>query len=213
MSASVDVHDDNYAVLSVEIPPDHEPGSKLEVETEDGRVFSIVTNDKTQPGQRLNVRIPVNSESGSTVVVSDDITEASPPRDTAGTIVGTVVEGFDTAVKTAEKYTLFAFQKVKETADKYHIPEKIKTLSDATVQKAREIDEEYKVTEKVTAASHKVMDTAKSIDDKYKISDQATRFMHKSSEAINTTFKKFTGAEEAKPAPATAEAMPTGNTE
>ena len=64
------------------IPEAHYPGTQMTVQTDDGRMFSIIIPNNTKPGENLCVEIHDDAEGGCTVVVAENnksSSKHSPP--------------------------------------------------------------------------------------------------------------------------------------
>ena len=66
-------------IYEITIPPSGVPGSKINVQLEDGRLFEVIIPAGSTPGQILNVGIP-SSATGGTTAQADDVPSSSATR-------------------------------------------------------------------------------------------------------------------------------------
>lgn len=190
--------------VEVLIPSGVRSGDSINVQTVDGRIFSVVIPSNVQPGERLVVIIPQDCEGGSTVnagTVQVRVPNATSANGKAvgitaataivgtlliGPITGIVVAGValyaTTRNDTVGDYTRSAgglvcdaYAKGQEISTKYEIPQKLKAAGTATVNKMQAIDTEYNLSHKASVAGAELARQAKELDNKYAITATTSR--------------------------------------
>ena len=194
MDRSGDVEDELETIECV-VPADAVPGTSINVQTPDGRIYSVVVPEGYKAGDRLRVSVSHSSGEAQILSAKKEYTSATKAIGAAATgavigtllvgpVVGIVVAGAAVYATTREDqigdaarnvgtYAVSAFDKGTELAKQYHVPEKINAAASATKSKLMEINVEYKVTERISQGASAAASKAKEMDERYGISSKA----------------------------------------
>jgi hypothetical protein len=187
--------DDEMETIETYVPAGIKPGESMNVQTEDGRIFSVVVPEGLQVGDKL--RVSVSHSSGSSQVMSHNKEYSDSQKSIGaaaagavigtlllGPIVGVVVAGVAVYATTRDDKigdvsrsvgmaAMSVFDKGSELATKYQVKEKLSAAGNATVSKFNEIDSEYHVRDKVSEGASVLAAKAKELDAKHGISSKA----------------------------------------
>mmetsp|Transcript_23108 Transcript_23108/g.33854 ORF Transcript_23108/g.33854 Transcript_23108/m.33854 type:complete len:239 (-) Transcript_23108:290-1006(-) len=201
-------------IISVEIPPNHPPGSIINVRTDDGRIYELTVPPHTYPGDKISIEILDDTEGGSTVVMAQQGDEkmmnngnkACLGAAAAGGVIGCLLVGPLTGIvvagaalyastreddigstaRSAGNVAVSAYDKSVEAAEKYHIKEKVVEAGKATYNKAKELDDEYKIYDRAKEATAGVVKGAQDLDRKYDISGKTARALMSGAKAATS---------------------------
>ena len=187
--------EDELETIECVVPSEAIPGTSINVQTPDGRIYSVVVPEGYKAGDKLRVSVSHSSGEAQVVSAKKEYSTATKTIGAAATgavigtllvgpVVGIVVAGAAVYATTRDdqvgdvarnvgSYAASAFDKGAELAKQYQIPEKLNAAASATKSKLMEINEEYKVTEKVSQGASVAATKAKEMDERYGISSKA----------------------------------------
>lgn len=67
------------------------------------------------------------------------------------------------------------YGKAKDTAEKYHVTEKISAATHSTVEAAKKIDQDYHVVDTVKSATNEAVKSTRAMNEKYDITGKTSR--------------------------------------
>lgn len=186
--------DIDYETIECTIPSNVEPGVPMHVQTEDGRMFTVIVPSGYRTGDHLTVTIPRNAEGGSmttapSIPTSTTSTTVSTTSDTettvgqpmtytsnersigaaaVGAVIGTILLGpvVGVVVAGAAVYASTRDDRVGEAA------RSVGGVAYSAINATTELAEKYHVKEKLAAAGTATANKLSEINQEYKVTDK-----------------------------------------
>jgi hypothetical protein len=191
--------DHEMETIECTVPAGITSGELMNVQTQDGRIYSVQVPQGYSSGDLLRVAVTRSCSDGDSVQVMSQQHSYSNTQQTIGVaaasaivgtllvgpIVGVVVAGVAVYASTRDDQigdvargvggaAMSAFDKGNELATRYHVKEKFAAATSATMSKLKEIDNEHHVVDKAKEGANKLLVGAKDFDTKYGISTKAS---------------------------------------